>query len=139
MQAPDHLKQSLLEQSFAGLYSKDFDAKNDLRKIAVVNQTTLLRNETLRIIDYLKQAYEGIFGFENLHIIFGPKVKMILCVTRHKLTKMHFIKLYKILSIQPLWWEVKIVPIPSNSIEFVSKNIEYERITFSQNKYIKFE
>lgn len=75
LQAPDHLKQRLLEQSFSGLYSKDFDAKNDLRKIAVVNQTTLLRNETLRIIDYLKQAYEDIFGHENLQHHFWSQSK----------------------------------------------------------------
>ena len=32
----------------------------------MVNQTTLLRNETLSIIAYLKQAYERVFGRENL-------------------------------------------------------------------------
>lgn len=75
LQAPDHLKQSLLEQSFSGLYSKNFDAKKDLQKIAVVNQTTLLRNETLTIIDYLKQAYERVFGRENLQYHFWSNNK----------------------------------------------------------------
>lgn len=75
VQAPDHLKQGLLEQSFSGLYSNNFDAKKDLQKIAVVNQTTLLRNETLSIIEYLKQAYERVFGRENLQYHFWSNNK----------------------------------------------------------------
>jgi 4-hydroxy-3-methylbut-2-enyl diphosphate reductase len=47
-------KHELFEASFAGLYSEGFDPARDLDKLAVVNQTTLLRNETLRIIDYLR-------------------------------------------------------------------------------------
>ena len=47
-------KQRLFEASFAGLYSEGFDPACDLDKLAVVNQTTLLRNETVRIIDYLR-------------------------------------------------------------------------------------
>ena len=47
-------KQQLFEASFAGLYSEGFDPACDLDKLAVVNQTTLLRNETVRIIDYLR-------------------------------------------------------------------------------------
>ncbi|NCG08379.1 MAG: 4-hydroxy-3-methylbut-2-enyl diphosphate reductase [Verrucomicrobia bacterium] len=50
------------EQEFAGLYSEDFDPNQDLEKIAVVNQTTLLRNETLAIIEYLKGIMAEKYG-----------------------------------------------------------------------------
>jgi 4-hydroxy-3-methylbut-2-enyl diphosphate reductase len=55
-------KAGLFEASFAGLYSRDFDAERDLEKIAVVNQTTLLRNETLKIIDYLREVVARKYG-----------------------------------------------------------------------------
>lgn len=55
-------RQRLFESSFAGLYSGGFDPLRDLEKIAVVNQTTLLRNETLGIIDYLKEVIAEIHG-----------------------------------------------------------------------------
>jgi len=54
IQAEGADKQHLFETSFAGLYSDGFDPARDLNKLAVVNQTTLLRNETVRIIDYLR-------------------------------------------------------------------------------------
>jgi 4-hydroxy-3-methylbut-2-enyl diphosphate reductase len=50
------------EQGFAGLYSRGFDPSRDLEKIAVVNQTTLLRNETLEIIEYLKSIMVRKYG-----------------------------------------------------------------------------
>ncbi len=55
-------KAALLEASFAGLYSDDFDPTRDLEKIAVVNQTTLLRNETLTIINYLRDVITAKYG-----------------------------------------------------------------------------
>jgi 4-hydroxy-3-methylbut-2-enyl diphosphate reductase len=55
-------KAALFETSFAGLYSDGFDQERDLEKIAVVNQTTLLRNETLNIIDYLRDVIAAKFG-----------------------------------------------------------------------------
>jgi 4-hydroxy-3-methylbut-2-enyl diphosphate reductase len=55
-------KATLFESSFAGLYSDDFDPLQDLERIAVVNQTTLLRNETLQIIDYLRGVIAGKYG-----------------------------------------------------------------------------
>ncbi len=41
---------------FKGRYSKGFDPANDLERIGVVNQTTMLASETQRIVDFLKQA-----------------------------------------------------------------------------------
>lgn len=55
-------RRRLFEMAFAGLYSKHFDPCRDLNKIAVVNQTTLLRNETLAIIEHLRGVIEDIHG-----------------------------------------------------------------------------
>lgn len=60
--AEDTEKQRLFEHSFAGLYSGDFDPLRDLERIAVVNQTTLLRNETLQIIEYLREIIASKYG-----------------------------------------------------------------------------
>lgn len=59
-------KTALFEASFAGLYSDGFDPQKDLERIAVVNQTTLLRNETLKIIDYLREVVTKKYGEINL-------------------------------------------------------------------------
>jgi 4-hydroxy-3-methylbut-2-enyl diphosphate reductase len=55
-------KTRLFEDSFKGLYSKGFDPKTDLQKLAVVNQTTLLRNETLSIIEFLRAFMVKCYG-----------------------------------------------------------------------------
>lgn len=47
---------------FQGRHTPGFDAVRDLARIALVNQTTLLSNETLEIIDYLKGIYGKQFG-----------------------------------------------------------------------------
>lgn len=57
-------KRALLETHFAGKFTDGFDPNRDLRKIAVVNQTTLLRNETMRIIEFLESVMEEKFGAE---------------------------------------------------------------------------
>lgn len=54
LRASGEERRKLFEAAFAGLYSRGFDPEVHLDRIAVVNQTTLLRNETLRIIDYLR-------------------------------------------------------------------------------------
>ena len=41
---------------FKGQYSEGFDASQDLQRIGVVNQTTMLASETQAIADYLKQT-----------------------------------------------------------------------------------
>jgi 4-hydroxy-3-methylbut-2-enyl diphosphate reductase len=55
-------KKALFEASFAGLYSSGFDPERDLERLAVVNQTTLLRNETLRIIEHLREVIAEKYG-----------------------------------------------------------------------------
>lgn len=59
-------KVRLFESSFAGLYSDDFDPLIHLERIAVVNQTTLLRNETLRIIEYLREVITSKYGADKV-------------------------------------------------------------------------
>ena len=59
--APEEAR-ALFTAAFAGRHTPGFDPVRDLLRVAVVNQTTLLRNETLRIIDLLEQAYTRRFG-----------------------------------------------------------------------------
>jgi 4-hydroxy-3-methylbut-2-enyl diphosphate reductase len=47
---------------FRGQYSAGFDAGRDLRKIGVVNQTTMLASDTQAIADLLKQAMIDQYG-----------------------------------------------------------------------------
>jgi 4-hydroxy-3-methylbut-2-enyl diphosphate reductase len=46
----------LFFEEFAGKYSQGFDPKIDLAKIGVVNQTTMLAEETQAIADFFKQS-----------------------------------------------------------------------------------
>ncbi|MFA5262740.1 MAG: 4-hydroxy-3-methylbut-2-enyl diphosphate reductase [Opitutaceae bacterium] len=50
---------------FAGRHTPGFDIAIHLERIAVVNQTTLLSNETLGIIDHLRSVYRRKFGDES--------------------------------------------------------------------------
>ncbi len=56
---------------FAGRHTPGFSPERDLERIAVVNQTTLLRNETLAIIDHLERVLVRKYGEggvnEHLH------------------------------------------------------------------------
>ncbi len=66
IQAPSDQKNELFEKYFMGLHSKCFDPETDLRKLAVVNQTTLLRNETLKIIEYLHEFTARYYGEDKI-------------------------------------------------------------------------
>ncbi len=66
IEAEGEEKVQLFESSFAGLYSDGFDPLHDLERIAVVNQTTLLRNETLNIIDYLRNIISNKYGEDKI-------------------------------------------------------------------------
>jgi 4-hydroxy-3-methylbut-2-enyl diphosphate reductase len=48
--------------SFAGKHTPGFDPAVHLDRVAVVNQTTLLMNETREIISYLREVYAARFG-----------------------------------------------------------------------------
>ena len=51
---------------FAGRYSENFDPEIHLRKIGVVNQTTMLASETQEITDFLRGVMIEKFGEENI-------------------------------------------------------------------------
>ncbi len=55
-----------LFQPFAKTCSQNFDTDRDLSKLAIVNQTTLLRNETLRIIERLEEALRERYGAAHI-------------------------------------------------------------------------
>jgi 4-hydroxy-3-methylbut-2-enyl diphosphate reductase len=50
---------------FAGKHTPGFDVAKHLERVAVVNQTTLLMNETLSIIEYLREIYRAKFGEDS--------------------------------------------------------------------------
>jgi len=56
-----------LYEFFKGKYSKGFDARIDLHRIGVVNQTTMLASETQEIADLLKETMIKKYGIENLN------------------------------------------------------------------------
>lgn len=51
---------------FAGKYSEKFDIENELKKIGVVNQTTMLASETEAIANLLRETMIKKYGIENL-------------------------------------------------------------------------
>ncbi len=51
---------------FENKFSEGFDIEKDLRRIGVVNQTTMLAGETEAIADYLKETMIKKFGIENI-------------------------------------------------------------------------
>jgi 4-hydroxy-3-methylbut-2-en-1-yl diphosphate reductase len=63
---------------FEGRYSPGFDPEKDLKKIGVVNQTTMLAIETQAIADYLKQTIIQKYGMENSNKHFAD-TKDTLC------------------------------------------------------------
>jgi 4-hydroxy-3-methylbut-2-enyl diphosphate reductase len=59
---PTETKRMALLTRFAGLHTPGFDPARHLDRIAVVNQTTLLMNETASIIDYFKSLFVAKYG-----------------------------------------------------------------------------
>ena len=56
---------------FEGKYSQGFDFKNDLKKMGVVNQTTMLASETQEISNFLKEFIINKHGAENYKEFFA--------------------------------------------------------------------
>lgn len=65
IKAEGNEKKLRFEQAFAGLHSEGFDVSRDLERIAVVNQTTLLRNETLLIIKFFRKVLGEKYGSDK--------------------------------------------------------------------------
>ncbi len=57
--------QSRFETEFALRFTPGFDVGRDFARVAVVNQTTLLVNETRAIITYLRDHYVTVFGADS--------------------------------------------------------------------------
>ncbi|MDI1320568.1 MAG: 4-hydroxy-3-methylbut-2-enyl diphosphate reductase [bacterium] len=62
---PTEAKRMALLTRFAGLHTPGFDPARHLDRIAIVNQTTLLMNETASIIDYFKSLFVAKYGETN--------------------------------------------------------------------------
>jgi len=60
--APAEAARAGLLARFAGLHTPGFDPAAQLDRVAVVNQTTLLMNETAAIIDYFKALFVVKYG-----------------------------------------------------------------------------
>ena len=73
--ATDSAERRKLFEPFESMCNQNFDTDRDLSKIAIVNQTTLLRNETLRIIERLEEALRERYGSAHIeeHIAMSSK------------------------------------------------------------------
>lgn len=58
-------RQARFDELFAGRHTPSFDVSVHLERVAVVNQTTLLMNETLAIIEHLRSVYRQKFGDDS--------------------------------------------------------------------------
>jgi 4-hydroxy-3-methylbut-2-enyl diphosphate reductase len=58
----DQASAGRFQSLFAGKFTDGFDVARDLERVAVVNQTTLLMNETREIIAYLRDVFAEKFG-----------------------------------------------------------------------------
>ena len=60
-------KEEKFYKFFKGKFSTGFDAKKDIIRIGVVNQTTMLAAETQEIVDYLRKVMIKKYGMENIN------------------------------------------------------------------------
>jgi 4-hydroxy-3-methylbut-2-enyl diphosphate reductase len=74
----DESKEGEFYEFFKGKYSDGFSFKNDLQRIGVVNQTTMLASETQEIADLLKNALIKKYGEAELNNHFAD-TKDTLC------------------------------------------------------------
>ncbi|GAB5560144.1 MAG: hypothetical protein SynsKO_17910 [Synoicihabitans sp.] len=66
-------------QTFAGKFTPGFDVERDLERVAVVNQTTLLMNETLAITERIRAAFVEKFGAKGADRVGGGGRRDTLC------------------------------------------------------------
>ena len=60
--APGPVARERFDRLFAGKHTPGFDVEEHLQRVAVVNQTTLLMNETREIITQLRGVYAAVHG-----------------------------------------------------------------------------
>lgn len=58
----DPVRRQEFYRDFEGKHTPGFAVERDLERVAVVNQTTLLMNETLEIVEYLRGVYRSRYG-----------------------------------------------------------------------------
>jgi 4-hydroxy-3-methylbut-2-enyl diphosphate reductase len=58
-------------KEFAGKWSEDFEPARDLQRVAVVNQTTMLAEETQEVAAILRQAMQRCYGDNELDFHFA--------------------------------------------------------------------
>jgi len=63
--SPDPAVRATLHERFAGRHTPGFDVQRHLERVAVVNQTTLLMNETLAIIELLRDTFRRLHGDDS--------------------------------------------------------------------------
>ena len=76
---PTEAARGALQEKFSALQSPGFDPALHLDRIAVVNQTTLLMNETATIIEYFKAVYIEKYGAVDGPAHVGGGKKDTLC------------------------------------------------------------
>jgi 4-hydroxy-3-methylbut-2-enyl diphosphate reductase len=62
----DKIDSASFYKLFEGRYSKGFDVNKDLKRVGIVNQTTMLATETQQIADFFKQTMIEKYGIENI-------------------------------------------------------------------------
>lgn len=78
--APSEAGRAAILSKLAGQHTPGFDPALHLDRIAVVNQTTLLMNETAEIIDYFKNLFVARYGeTEGITHVGGAGKKDTLC------------------------------------------------------------
>lgn len=77
--AKDDAAKEEFHRLFAGKHTPGFDPVRDLERVAVVNQTTLLVNETRAIIDYLRELFVTQHGPAGAERVGGSGRNDTLC------------------------------------------------------------
>ncbi len=76
-------KQKEFFEFFKEKYSSDFKPDKHLEKIAVVNQTTMIANETKEISEHIKSIMIKKYGIENLYKHFADTRDTLCYATHH--------------------------------------------------------
>ena len=75
----DPVKRATFYDTFKGKYTPEFDVDKHFERVAVVNQTTLLVNETRAIIAHLRELYGTLYGPEDIDRVGGSGRTDTLC------------------------------------------------------------
>jgi 4-hydroxy-3-methylbut-2-en-1-yl diphosphate reductase len=79
IKSSDQAERQRFYTDFAGKFTDGFDIDRDLQRVAVVNQTTLLMNETLAITENLREAFRAQYGSEGAERVGGGGRRDTLC------------------------------------------------------------